>query len=81
MLCPFCSSPRTKVATQQIGPENTVTRIRRCQSCEKNFCTIEHPVPSKLTDFNSGVQPRQRTAVRQFAWWIQEQVRRFDEAA
>ena len=77
MLCPFCSSRRTKVATQQLGPEGTVTRIRRCDSCEKNFTTIEVPCPARLTDFQPGCNPE----AKRFSWWLNHMVERFDEDA
>ena len=49
--------------------------------CHKHWTTIEFPVPSKLTEFSFKATEKKPMLIRQFAWWIQEQVRRFDEDA
>ena len=81
MLCPHCGSGNTRISMTSITPESTVTRVRSCQGCGKHWTTIEFPVPSKLTEFSFKATEKKPMLIRQFAWWIQEQVRRFDEGA
>ena len=81
MLCPFCGSSNGRISMTSITPEKTVTRVRSCQGCGKHFCTIEMTVPSHLTEFSFKATDKKPMLIRQFAWWIQEQVRRFDEDA
>ena len=81
MLCPKCGSHRTVISITSITPESTVTRVRSCQSCNSHWTTIEFAVPSSLTEFSFKATEKKPMLIRQFAWWIQEQVRRFDEDA
>ncbi len=42
MVCPFCSSVRTRVVDKRDNKETNVTRRRReCLGCEKRFTTYE----------------------------------------
>lgn len=81
MLCPKCGSSRTKVVTTSISPETTVTRVRRCDSCESSWATLEVPVPAGYTEYSYNPTLRKPTVIRQFCWWLKQQAMKFDEAA
>ena len=80
MLCPHCGSQHPGLNDEHHTRINGY-RVRSCAGCQKHWTTIEFPVPSKLTEFSFKATEKKPMLIRQFAWWIQEQVRRFDEEA
>ncbi|MBI2545249.1 MAG: transcriptional repressor NrdR [Candidatus Aenigmarchaeota archaeon] len=49
MICPYCSSPDTRVVDKRSSDEKSFRRRRECEKCEKRFTTYERIETIPLT--------------------------------
>ena len=64
-----------------ITPEKTVTRSVAAKAAASIGQLWKLLFQVRLTSFSFKATDKKPMLIRQFAWWIQEQVRRFDEEA